>query len=46
MTQLSAFAQANNGSAVIETLPSWFTFFTRFIVHVQAVRPFASSDST
>ncbi|KAF7357330.1 FAD-binding domain-containing protein [Mycena sanguinolenta] len=30
------FAQANNGSATIETLPSWFSFFTRFIVEVEA----------
>jgi hypothetical protein len=43
MAQLSTFARANNGTAVIETLPSWLTFFTRFIVQVQAVRPSASS---
>ncbi|KAF7342485.1 FAD-binding domain-containing protein [Mycena venus] len=36
MAQLFAFAQANNGIAVIETLPSWFTFFTRFIVAVES----------
>ncbi|KAF7362599.1 FAD-binding domain-containing protein [Mycena venus] len=36
MAQLSAFAHANNGTADIETLPSWFTFFTRFIVQVEA----------
>ncbi|KAJ6480986.1 FAD-binding domain-containing protein [Mycena sanguinolenta] len=35
MAQLSAFAKANNGTAVIETLPSWFVFFTRFIVEVE-----------
>jgi hypothetical protein len=45
MAQLSAFAQANNGTAAIETLPSWFTFFTRFIVQVEAVRPFFNSTS-
>ncbi|KAJ7105710.1 hypothetical protein C8R44DRAFT_886636 [Mycena epipterygia] len=36
MAQLSAFALANNGTAVIETLPSWYDFFTSFIVQVQA----------
>ncbi|KAJ7196212.1 FAD-binding domain-containing protein [Mycena pura] len=36
MAQLSAFANANNGTAAIETLPSWFPFFTRFIVEVEA----------
>ncbi|KAJ6593009.1 FAD-binding domain-containing protein [Mycena capillaripes] len=36
MAQLAAFAQANNGTALIETLPSWFAFFTRFIVQVEA----------
>ncbi|KAJ6592868.1 FAD-binding domain-containing protein [Mycena capillaripes] len=36
MASLVAFAYANNGTAAIETLPSWFTFFTRFIVQVQA----------
>ncbi|KAJ7189100.1 FAD-binding domain-containing protein [Mycena filopes] len=36
MAQLAAFAQANNGTATIETLPSWLTFFTRFIVQVQS----------
>lgn len=36
MAQLSGFAQANNGTAVIETLPSWFDFFTQFIVEVEA----------
>ncbi|KAJ7646069.1 FAD-binding domain-containing protein [Mycena polygramma] len=32
MAPLSAFAEANNGTATIETLPSWYPFFTRFIV--------------
>ncbi|KAJ7304827.1 FAD-binding domain-containing protein [Mycena albidolilacea] len=36
MAQLSAFARANNGTAIIETLPSWFPFFTKFIVEVEA----------
>ncbi|KAJ7679662.1 FAD-binding domain-containing protein [Mycena rosella] len=36
MAQLAAFALANNGTAVIETLPSWLVFFQRFIVQVQA----------
>ncbi|KAJ6518381.1 isoamyl alcohol oxidase [Mycena vulgaris] len=36
MAQLSAFALASNGTSVIETLPSWLAFFTRFIVQVQA----------
>ncbi|KAJ7717139.1 FAD-binding domain-containing protein [Mycena metata] len=36
MAQLVAFAQANNGTATIETLSSWLPFFTRFIVQVQA----------
>ncbi|KAJ7605450.1 hypothetical protein DFH06DRAFT_1385091 [Mycena polygramma] len=35
MAELSAFAKANNGTSVIETLPSWLPFFTRFIVQVQ-----------
>ncbi|KAJ7202683.1 FAD-binding domain-containing protein [Mycena haematopus] len=37
MSQVSAFAQANNGTSTVETLPSWFAFFTRFIV--QTLQP-------
>ncbi|KAJ7771299.1 FAD-binding domain-containing protein [Mycena maculata] len=36
MAQLSAFAKANDGTAVIETLPSWYDFFMKFIVEVEA----------
>ncbi|KAJ7270446.1 isoamyl alcohol oxidase [Mycena rebaudengoi] len=36
MARISAFAHANNGTAVVETLPSWFEFFDRFIIKVQA----------
>ncbi|KAJ7461116.1 hypothetical protein FB451DRAFT_1269005 [Mycena latifolia] len=36
MAQLAAFSRANNGTTTIETLPSWLTFFQRFIVQVQA----------
>lgn len=38
MRQLSAFAVANNGTAVVETLPSWYAFFQQFILKVEAVR--------
>ncbi|KAJ6484528.1 hypothetical protein DFH09DRAFT_1211300 [Mycena vulgaris] len=31
MAQISAFALANNGTATIQTLPSWITFFEDFI---------------
>ncbi|KAJ7717137.1 FAD-binding domain-containing protein [Mycena metata] len=36
MAQLTAFAKLNNGTSVIETLPSWLPFFTQFIVEVEA----------
>ncbi|KAJ7270281.1 hypothetical protein C8J57DRAFT_306342 [Mycena rebaudengoi] len=36
MARISAFALANNGTVVVETLPSWFEFFDRFIIQVQA----------
>ncbi|KAJ7189102.1 hypothetical protein C8R46DRAFT_1244603, partial [Mycena filopes] len=36
MASLAAFAKSNNGTATIETLPSWLPFFTRFIVEVEA----------
>ncbi|KAJ7866509.1 FAD-binding domain-containing protein [Mycena leptocephala] len=35
MQQIAAFAQANNGTASFETLPSWYAFFERFILQVQ-----------
>ncbi|KAJ7612014.1 hypothetical protein DFH06DRAFT_1274686 [Mycena polygramma] len=31
MAPLSAFATANNGTALVETFPSWFDFFARFV---------------
>ncbi|KAJ7083921.1 hypothetical protein C8R43DRAFT_939702 [Mycena crocata] len=31
MAPISAFATANNGTALVETFPSWFDFFTRFV---------------
>jgi hypothetical protein len=37
MARISAFAHANSGTVVVETLPSWFEFFDRFIIKVQAV---------
>ncbi|KAJ7618051.1 hypothetical protein FB45DRAFT_933192 [Roridomyces roridus] len=36
MAQLSAFAARNNGSAVLQTLPSWYEFFLNFVVAAQA----------
>ncbi|KAJ6590291.1 hypothetical protein B0H10DRAFT_2332250 [Mycena sp. CBHHK59/15] len=30
-------ARANNGTTATETLPSWFAFFTLFVLQVQAV---------
>ncbi|KAJ6527169.1 FAD-binding domain-containing protein [Mycena capillaripes] len=34
---LSAFALENNGTATLETLPSWYEFYQRFIVQVQVM---------
>ncbi|KAF7343780.1 FAD-binding domain-containing protein [Mycena sanguinolenta] len=36
MQQIAEFARANGGSATFETLPSWYDFFDRFILQVQA----------
>ncbi|KAJ7022214.1 hypothetical protein C8F04DRAFT_1402474 [Mycena alexandri] len=36
MAQLTAFAKLNDGTSVIETLPSWLPFFKQFIVEVEA----------
>ncbi|KAJ7671831.1 FAD-binding domain-containing protein [Mycena rosella] len=36
MAQLTGFALANNGTAAVETLPSWFSFFQLFVVKGQS----------
>ncbi|KAF7350728.1 FAD-binding domain-containing protein [Mycena sanguinolenta] len=36
MSQITAFAQAYNGTSAIETLPSWYAFSSRFIAAEEA----------
>lgn len=34
------FATARGGSVVVEELPSWLAFFSKYVTMAQAVRPF------
>ncbi|KAI0341808.1 FAD-binding domain-containing protein [Trametopsis cervina] len=36
MTDAVAFAQAHNGTAVVETLPNWLSFFNKYVLAAEA----------
>lgn len=36
MEPAAAFARANSGSVVIETLPSWYSFYTKYVIPNEA----------
>ena len=36
MAPIAAFAKANNGTVVIESLPTWYSFYTKYVVTNEA----------